>query len=216
MGAIFSTRLKKPTMKPKDVINMFPYGYVRLRNHNGSVALTLDTPNTEAFVFMKRILRNHKMPEIDQRQIDMLQIDFGKDKPIIDWFDNTDCRYFITMSLDKNPVEYKLVLNVSFGIDTFEAIGFFAEKKDGTSRKKIFNERYLKDISSDTLTTQTDFAEERYDIIFPDDPMSHCRRLADIMAMKAFPPADLTTHKLENYDNSNNEPLENDNEDNVK
>ena len=203
-------------MKPKDVINMFPYGYVRLRNHNGSVALTLDTVNTESIVFVKRILRSHKMPEIDQRQIDLLQVDFGKDKPIIDWFDNTDCRYFITMSLDKKPVEYKLILNVSFGEDSFEAIGFFAERKDGTSREKIFNERYLKDIPSDALTTRTDFTEERYDVIFPDDPLSHCRRLADILAMRAFSPADSSTRRLENHENSNNDSSENDNESNLQ
>lgn len=203
-------------MKPKEVINMFPYGYKRLRNHNGSVALTLDTPNTEAFVFVKKILRSNMMPEINQRQIDLVQVDFGKDVAIIDWFDDGDCRYFITIQLSKKPVEYKLVLNASFGEDTFEAIGFFSEKKDGTSREKIFNERYLEDLTSDALTTQTDFTEERYDIIFPDDPLSHCRRLADVIAMNAFPPTNLSTRKLENHDNSSNESLENDNEDDVK
>ena len=203
-------------MKPNDVINMFPYGYKRLRNHNGSVALTLDTPNTEAFVFVKKILRNKMMPEINQCQIDLVQVDFGKDIAVIDWFDDGDCRYFITIQLSKKPVEYKLVLNASFGEDTFEAIGFFSERTGGVSREKIFNERYLKDIPSDTLTTRTDFTEERYDIIFPDDPLSHCRRLADVIAMNAFSPTGLSTRRLENHENSNNESSENDNEDDVK
>lgn len=203
-------------MKPKDVINMFPYGYVRLRNHNGSVALTLDTPNTEAFVFMKRILSSNQMPRINQDQIDLLQVDFGKGKIVIDWFDNDDCRYFITMSTDNIHIKYRLLLTATFGEDFFEVDGYFFEKKDGTSRKKIFNERYLKNLPSNALTTQTDFTEERYDIIFPDDPLSHCRRLADVIAMRTFSLTDLYPRKLENHNNSNNEPLENDNEDNVK
>lgn len=192
-------------MKPKELIDMFPYGYVRLRNHNGSVALTLDTPSADAFVFLKRILKSHKMPEINQYQINLVQVDFGRQSIIIDWFDNGDCRYFITMPNGQKPVEYRLLLHATFGEDAFEITGYFSEKESGISREKIFNERYLKSLPPDALTTQTDFTEERYDIIFPDDPLSHCRRLADIMAMKAFPPTDLTTHKLENYDNSNRE-----------
>lgn len=195
-------------MKPKELIDMLPYGYARLRNHNGSVALTLDTPNADAFVFLKRILKSHKMPEINQRQVDLVQVDFGKKSTIIDWFDNVDCRYFISMPTDQEPVEYRLLLHASFGEDTFEITGYFSEKESGISREKIFNERYLKKLPPDALTTQTDFTEARYDIIFPDDPLSHCRRLADVISMKAFSSTGQGPRKLENHDNSSLETLD--------
>ena len=195
-------------MKPKELIDMLPYGYARLRNHNGSVALTLDTPNADAFVFLKRILRSRGMPKIDQDQMNHVQVDLGREKIIIDWFDNDDCRYFITISADENPVKYRLLLSAAFGEDSFEVEGYFFEKENGVNREKIFNERYQKNIPPDTLTTRMDFTEERYDIIFPDDPLSHCRRLADVISMKAFSSTGLSTRKLENHDNSSRETFD--------
>lgn len=192
-------------MRPKELIDMFPYGYTRLRNQNGSVALTLDTTNADAFVFLKRAPKNHRMPKIDQDQIDMVQINFGKSKTIIDWYDNDDCRYFITTKLGVNPAEYKLVLNATFGEDVFEVTGYFYEKEHTAYREKIFNERFLKNLPPDALTTRADYTEERYDVIFPDDPLSHCRRLANVIAMRSFLPAELDARRLEDHNTSNSE-----------
>lgn len=203
-------------MKPKELIEMFPYGYTRLRNHNGSIALTLDTPCAEAYVFVERIRKSKMMPQITQRQMDLLQVEFGKSRTIIDWFDNDDGRYFITTQLGKNPADYQLVLNASFGEDFFEVRGTFFEREHVFFREKVFNERYRKDLPSDAFTTQADFTEERYDIIFPDDPLSHCRRLANVVVMNAFLPTELYSRKIENYDNPNSESLEDNNDDNIE
>lgn len=192
-------------MKPKELIDMLPYGYTRLRNQNGSVALTLDTASADAYVFLKRAPKNHRMPKIDQDQIDMVQADFGRSKTVIDWYDNDDCRYFITTKLGVNPAEYKLLLNATFGEDVFEVTGYFYEKEHVAYREKIINERFLKNLPPDALTTRADYTEERFDIIFPDDPLSHCRRLADVISLRAYLPAEPDTRRLEDYNTSNNE-----------
>lgn len=192
-------------MKPKELIDMLPYGYTRLRNQNGTVALTLDTASADAYVFLKRAPKNHRMPKIDQDQIDMVQADFGRSKTVIDWYDNDDCRYFITTKLGVNPAEYKLLLNATFGEDVFEVTGYFYEKEHVAYREKIINERFLKDLPPDALTTRADYTEERFDIIFPDDPLSHCRRLADVISLRAYLPAEPDARRLEDYNTSNNE-----------
>ena len=185
-------------MKPKEFIDMFPFGYVRLRNQNGSVALTLNTKSAEAYIFAKRILKSSWMPPINQREADHLQQEFGTECTIIDWFSDDSCRYFITTSLDDSLLHYRLVLNACFGNDVFEVTGNFYEKKNENHRKRVCYERYLKKLPPDALTTEADFTNECYDVIFPDDALSHCRRLGNVIAMNTYCPAKPSAHELEN------------------
>ena len=185
-------------MKPKEFIDLFPFGYVRLRNQNGSIALTLDTKSTEAYLFAKRILKGNRMPPINQREIDLLQQEFGMERTIVDWFSDDSCRYFITSSLDDSLLRYRLVLNAFFDDETFQVTGYFCEKKGENHRKSVCNERYLRKLPPDSLTTEADFTKECYDVIFPDDALSHCRRLGNVIAMNTFCTAKPSPHELEN------------------
>ena len=58
--------------------------------------------------------------------------------------------------------------------------------------------RYLKKLPPDSLTTEADFTNECYDVIFPDDALSHCRRLGNVIAMNTFCTAKPSPHELEN------------------
>lgn len=156
---------------------------MRLRNQNGSVALRLETKSTDAFVFVKKT--RHKMPPINQNEINNLQSSC-RDTIFIDWFNDNACRYFIMMQTKNSLAAYRIALNAFYGDETFEVIGDFYEKEHESHRKRIYNERYLKHNTPDSLLTETDFTHERYDIIFPDDPLSHCRRLGEVITMNAI------------------------------
>lgn len=194
-------------MKPKELIEMFPYGYARLRNQNGSIALTLETKSTVAFVFVKRIPKSNRMPPIDQKDMDYLQLEFGKANTVIDWFSDDSCRFFITSPLEESTLHYRLVLNAFFNEESFEITGNFYEKKSESHRKRVYNERYLKRLPPNALTTETDFTSERYDIVFPDDALTHCRRLGNVIAMNTFCTTESSAPKLggENLLEDNNE-----------
>ena len=185
-------------MKPKEFIDLFPFGYVRLRNQNGSVALSLDTPSTEAYVFARRKRRCDRMPPINQKEADLLQQEFGTDCTIVDWFSDDSCRYFITTSLKDALLHYRLVLSAFFDDETFEITGNFYEKKNENTRRKICYDRYLRKLPPDALTTEADFTKECYAVIFPDDALSHCRRLGNVIAMNTYCTPKANSHELEN------------------
>lgn len=172
-------------MKPKVFIDMLPYGYTRERNIDGSVALSLNTEGTSAFVFVKKVPLKNRMPAITENDIDSIQCDLGFNSIIIDWYSDENCRYFITMIKENDSISYRIILNAFFGNETFNLHGTFYEKGNKGIRETIYEERYLKQRSPDDLTTNTDFANERYDIIFPDHPLSHCRRLANVITLNA-------------------------------
>lgn len=199
-------------MKPKELIDMFPYGYKRMRNHNGSVALNLETEHTDAYVFVKRAPKNHRIPEINQTEMDRLQSDLRKKSIVVDWYSDASSRYFIVMQTKDGLAAYRIAMNAFFGDDVFEIIGDFFEKEGVEHRKSIYNERYLKHVAPDALITEMDYANECYDEIFPDDPLSHCRRLGDVVAMNAFCPVGSLDSSDDDYNSFNNESLENDDE----
>lgn len=199
-------------MNPKYFIEMFPYGYKRLRNQNGSIALTLDTKCAEGFIFIKKVPKNRRIPKINQKEMDNLQLDCRGSSTIIDWFNDEACRYFIIMQQKNELAVYRIVLNAFFGEETFEVIGDFFEKKDENHRKKIYNERYLKHIPPNALTTETDFTNEQYDIIFPDDPLSHCRRLGNVIAMNSICPQDTHVQKNNEIGPADYNPFKDNNE----
>lgn len=183
-------------MKPKEFIDLFPYGYIRLRNQNGSIALSLDTKSTEAYVFVKRKHKCDRMPPINQKEADFLQQEFGMDCTIVDWFSDDSCRYFITTSLEDSLLHYRLVLSAFFNDETFEIIGYFYEKKNENHRRRVCYDRYMRKLPPDSLTTEADFANECYDVIFPDDALTHCRRLGNVIAMNTFCTAGASGCKL--------------------
>lgn len=164
---------------------MLPYGYTRERNLNGSVALTLNTEGSSAFVFLKKVPLAKRMPPLNQYEVDAIQSEIGFNHIIIDWYDDGNCRYFITTGHEGESVIYRIILNAFFGDETFDLHGTFYEKGCKGIREKIYRERYLKQLPEDALTTKTDFADERYDIIFPDHSLSHCRRLANVITYNA-------------------------------
>ena len=82
--------------------------------------------------------------------------------------------------------DYTISLNAIFGEETIEVVGVFFEKQGHNYRKKIYNKRYLKHNSPNRKASETDFTSECYDAIFPDDPLSHCRRLGNIIAMNTI------------------------------
>lgn len=172
-------------MKPKAFVNMLPYGYERERNIDGSVALSLDTEGTSAFIFFKKIPLKNRIPAITEKEIDSLQCDLGFDSIIINWYSDENCRYIITMIKENDTTFYRISMNAFFGNETFDLHGTFHEKGNKRIREIICEERYLKQPSNDTVTTKTDFTKECYDIIFPDYPLSHCRRLANVIALNA-------------------------------
>ncbi|MCF0223129.1 MAG: hypothetical protein HUK20_02575 [Fibrobacter sp.] len=172
-------------MKPKMFIDKLPYGYTRLRNQNGSVALTLTTEGTNAFVFIKKVPEKNRMPVIDQGQIDYFQSNLDSGQIVADWYSDDNCRYFIIMNTENEMTHYHILLHAFFGHETFEVHGRFYENGKSGIRESVYKERYLKQRQSNELTTQTDFASEAYDIIFPDHPLSHCRRLANVVTMNA-------------------------------
>lgn len=200
-------------MRPKEFIDMFPYGYTRLRNQNGSVALRLETKSTDAYVFVKKI--RNRMPPINQRLVDDMQS--GCDKAIVaDWFNDDTCRYMIMKKAYEDRSVYRLVLNAFFGEETFEVTGDFFENEHEDYRKRVYSERYLKNVSPDTLITESDFMDERYDIIFPDDALSHCRRLGNVIMMSTISmtessvrnPGDLKTHNNESLEDNSESGIE--------
>lgn len=172
-------------MKTKEFIDTFPFGYIRQRNLNESVALTLNTEETGALVFVKKISKSRYMPAFEQDDIDSFQSDIGQKKIIIDWYCDDCCRYMIMMEKQKKATQYHIILNALIGDDAFDIRGFFTEQSNIGIREKIYNDRYLKQSSNDELTTKTDFTREYFDMIFPDHPLSHCRRLANVIAQNA-------------------------------
>ena len=203
-------------MKSKQLIRTFPFGYRCLRNHNGSILLLLQTKSATGYVFVKKVPQNHRMPPINQNEIDLLQLEWRDTNTIVDWFSDDACRYFITMTTKENLNHYDLTLHAFFGNDTFEVKGFFSENKGEKHRERVYNERYLKQVSPDTLITKLDFTNERYDIIFPDDPLSHCRRLGEVIAMNAICPPDALSQQLGKTNSHNDKSLENNNESDLK
>ena len=191
-------------MKPKELIDMFPYGYKRMRNHNGSVALYLETENTDAYVFVKRAPKNQRIPEINQTEMDRLQSDLHKKSIIVDWYSDTSSRYFIVMQTKNELAAYRIAMNAFFGEDVFEIVGDFFEKEGMNHRKNVYNERYSKYAVPNALTTEMDFANECYDAIFPDDPLSHCRRLGNIIAMNTICTTDYHDNKLGDFSPKSN------------
>ncbi|MCQ2103265.1 MAG: hypothetical protein MJY98_08590 [Fibrobacter sp.] len=172
-------------MKPKNLVEMLPYGYVRERNFNGSVSLTLNTEGTSAFTFLKKVPLKCRMPPLSQNEVDAIQCEMGMERIIIDWYDDGNCRYIIIMNKESDDIYYRIILNAFFGDETFDLHGSFYEKGNKGIREKIYKERYLKLLPEDALSTNADFADERYDIIFPDHPLSHCRRLANVITLNA-------------------------------
>ncbi|MBR4558437.1 MAG: hypothetical protein IKO21_02540 [Fibrobacter sp.] len=200
-------------MRPKEFIDMFPYGYTRLRNQNGSVALRLETKCTDAYVFVKKT--RHRMSPISQSVVDEIQS--GCDNVVIvDWFNDDTCRYLIMTKAYKDRATYRLALNAFFGEETFEVTGDFFEKEHENHRKRVYSERYLKNVSPDALTTENDFMDERYDIIFPDDALSHCRRLGNVIMMSTIYSTESSVHNLGDLNTHNNESLEDNNESDIE
>lgn len=200
-------------MKPKEFIDMFPYGYTRLRNLNGSAALRLETKCTNAYVYVKKIHR--RMPEINQDIVDDIQLECDNGI-IIDWFNDNACRYFIIMRKHDELLAYKIVLNAFFQKETFEIIGYFFENEHENHRKRVYNERYLKNVSPDALITETDFTNERYDIIFPDDALTHCRRLGNTIAMSSICSTESCSQNHSDLNIHNNESLEDNSESDIE
>lgn len=171
-------------MNPKIFLETFPYGYKRLRNTNGSIALVIDSEFTDAYVFVKKIPQNKALPRIpSQNYIDYLQSGFDKSRVIIDWFDNGDCRFILTCQQSDLQIKYDLVLNVAIDGEIFDVRGYFNGKCSENIRKTTITKRYLTKMGEQNLYTEMDFTDEKYDILFPDDPLSHCRRLANVLAL---------------------------------
>ena len=202
-------------MKAKQLIKTFPYGYKCLDNHNGNVLLSLQSKSANGYVFVKKIPLTFRFPPIDQNVMDHIQLEWGDTCTIIDWFNDDACRYFITTFTRDNLINYNLTLQAVFGDEAFDIKGFFTEKKGEKYRERIYIERYLKHVSPDAVTAKLDFTNERYDIIFPDDPLSHCRRLGEVIAMNAICSTD--THAHQRLASSHNdESLENNDEPDLK
>lgn len=125
------------------------------------------------------------MPAFEQNDIDSIQSDIGSEKLIIDWYCDDYCRYMIMMKQQNETTQYHIILNALMGGETFEIRGFYTEHGNIGIREKIYNDRYLKQSSNDELTTKTDFTREGIDMIFPDHALSHCRRLANVIALNA-------------------------------
>lgn len=200
-------------MKPKEFIDMFPYGYTRLRNQNGSVALRLETKSTDAYVFVKKT--RYRLSPLNQRVVDNMQAG-SDDVVIVDWFNDDSCRYMIMRKAYKDRATYRIVLNAFFGEETFDVTGDFFEKEHENYRKRVYSERYLKNVSSDTLITECDFMDERYDILFPDDALSHCRRLGNIIMMSTICSTESSIHNFGDTNAHNNESLEDNSENDIE
>ncbi|SHL11917.1 hypothetical protein SAMN05720764_10810 [Fibrobacter sp. UWH5] len=168
-------------MKIKEILNMLPVGYTRLRN-SGSTALHLKTEGTDAYLFVKKAPANDRMPKLNQGEIDSLQVEFGADAVIIDWYSEEAIHYMILHYPNADKENYRLVLYATYGDITYSIKGSFS-KEGSVDRKKVVKDRFSKDFGEDHIETEMDFAEERYDIIFPDHPLSHCRRVANIISM---------------------------------
>lgn len=168
-------------MKTKDITNLLPYGYKRLRDH-GSTALHQETAETEAFVFVQKIKASERLPELNQSVVDRFQSDHGLDSVIIDWFSDEALRYMIIYYPTEEDESYRLMANVTYGNETFEVRGSFT-KVDSVDRKKIVHDRFFKNSADDVA--EMEFAEERYDVLFPDHPLTHCRRIVNVLAMSA-------------------------------
>lgn len=179
-------------MKPKEFLETFPIGYVRERNQNGSVALTLNTEGAAAYLFVKKVAENKRMPPLCQEEIDVLQSDMDPEHLIIDWYNDETCRYILIMDRKDETTSYHVILNAFFGSEAFDLRGYYFERGNKGVRETIYKERYLKSVSDDAITTNTDFANESYDILFPDHPLSHCRRLANVITLAAsFHPSNM-------------------------
>lgn len=183
-------------MKAKIFLDAFPYGYRRRRNQNGCVALTLDTEGANGYVFVKKIPKCHRIPPINQREMDSLQANCHNSNIIIDWYNDETCRYFVIMRPKEKQLAYKLVLNAIYGEETFELIADFFEKEGEGYRKRIYDERFRPKLPADALITETDFTRECYDIIFPDDPLSHCRRLANVIVCNTPCATEVKSHQV--------------------
>ena len=199
-------------MESKQLIDMFPFGYTCLNNQNGSITLSLDTKSTDGYVVAKKVPLNDRMPPITQKDIDLVQLDWRNTGTIVDWFNDDACRYFIAVNPQDALADYNLILHAFFGDETFEIRGYFTEKEGENHRKRVCNERFLKQVSPDAVTTEMDFTNERYDIIFPDDALSHCRRLGEIIAMNAICPPNVHASLPGEATSHDNESMENNDE----
>ena len=119
---------------------------------------------------------------------------------------------------DEEPYAVQLLL------PTMQAIPAEAEIKlvEDAINDHIKNDLGITDIKMDlrfeSLFTYTDTtgmglaSNERYDIIFPDDALSHCRRLGEIIAMNAICPPNVHTSLPGEATSHDNESMENNDE----
>lgn len=173
---------------------LLPPDYKRIDDENGWRKYFLGTEHTIALIYVKRITKDSFLTSFRvQEGLAHVRVHsfYGG---VVDYCDDDSFRFFISKNLIKDSLAYYLELTAQID-DAFWAVRghFFTPSTCVDDRRDVvkfrFYRRFTKRIFLDNPMDPKHkdgfpvepHEEERYDIFFPDHPLTHCRRLANVI-----------------------------------
>lgn len=164
--------------------NLFPYGYDYHPELKSGDYIKFETQMTNAIILVKKVTKKKRWPAIDNEFITGWEKALVSNTfKVIDWYSDDSCRYIIMRHEQEDSISYRLSLQGFHNKDAFSIEGTYSQFGGHRLREYDLKVRLLRNHHTLPIDIQAESDKEAYDMLYPDHPLSHCRRLGNAIAI---------------------------------